>query len=244
MSENSEHHGIERSNRALSTGAFKTGLRVAAKVGLSEDELVRARERYSYLKPLTDESVRVAVRRPPLWEYRLYFQALKDFIAKRAAEKRDVKKISRSMDVHRAIGWIQNRFNDYLKLVSTIENLINSDLQRAFGQPGEDGNAAEIVLVAKKVSDVYRDFLTIRAEAMTVPVEPAYEDLVRAFGCICDGSIQEFESYPTESLNTLLQTLSTANEDTEVVMRFEMQLKADTRHFDAELRKARDRFYG
>ena len=131
------------------------------------------------------------------------------------------------------------RLTECTTLADRINRLVNTELQEAFGAPGESGDAAAIVEVAKKVAKVYRRFLEIRSEALSQPADPLLAEAIREFARISDKTIEEFETYPTRSLNTLMDALANADGETEVVLHFEMTLKADTGPFDRALRKAR-----
>jgi hypothetical protein len=229
---------------SLSAGALRAGLQVAAKESFSADEAALYREKRPYLRHLTDGTVRLVAKEPPMWEYRLYFQALHEFVAKASAEVSGAARPILSMDLWEMIDWINDRFDEYQQLVVKINQLINARLQAALGPPGKNGDAAAIISVAKQVANVYRRCLEIRTDALSSRVPSGAEEIVREFGRICDQSLEEFQTYPSKSLETLLNALATADEDTEMVLRFEMTLKADNAPFSAALRRAKKRFSG
>jgi hypothetical protein len=115
---------------------------MAARERLSADELSLARVTHPCLKSVSDEAVRLAARQPPLWEYRLYFQALADFIAREtaaAAGDRSPARVDSEADYAAqgldVLDWIQDRHQEYLDLAKSIDRLVNSELQVAF-EPG------------------------------------------------------------------------------------------------------------
>jgi hypothetical protein len=246
MSEKHDENGLlpAAGNGSLSTGALKTGLRVAAKEVLAPEELAVARREKPYLRELSDESVRLVLREPPMWEYRLYFQALGDRVAWEAAEAlRDVPKPV-AMEPMAMTTWMSDKLDEYLRLGERINQLINAELQDALGPPGQPGDAAAIVSLAKKIGRVYRRFLDIRMEARAVQVEPWLRDLSQAFAAMCDQCIKEFETYPQNSLNILMDALADADGEAEVVLRFEMKFSPDTGPFNKALSSAQRRIRG
>jgi hypothetical protein len=238
--------------RGLSARGLKTALQMAARERLSADELSLARVTHPCLKTVSDEAVRLAARQPPLWEYRLYFQALADFIAREtataAAGDRFTARVDREPDYAAQslddLEWIQDRHQEYLELAESIDRLVNSELQVAFGRPGEPGDVGLIVGVAAKVAQVYRRFLTIRSEAQTRPTAPLLAEVMLEFSRVCDSSIAEFEDYPTRSLRTLEEALAADDGQTELVLRFDMALTADNDGFHAALDRAHRWVFG
>jgi hypothetical protein len=237
--------------RGLSARGLKTALQMAARERLSADELSLARVTHPCLKSVSDEAVRLAARQPPLWEYRLYFQALADFIAREtaaAAGDRSPARADPEAD-YAAQGlddleWIQDRHQEYLDLAKSIDRLVNSELQVAFGRPGEPGDVGAIVGVAAKVAQVYRRFLAIRSEAQSRPTAPLLAEVMLEFSRVCDSSIAEFQDYPTRSLRTLEEALAADDGQTELVLRFDMALTADTDRFHAALDRAHRWVFG
>jgi hypothetical protein len=234
--------------RGLSTRGLKAALKVAARERLSADELALARATHPCLKSVSDEAVRLAARHPPLWEYRLYFQALAEFIAREsaaveAASRRPAEQTAHP-DIRTALAWIRARQADYLGLAPQVEALVNAELQVAFGAPGEPGDVAAIVLVAGKLARVYRRFLDLRAAAQSQRVDPVFAEVMREFSRIGDQSIAEFERYPKASLATIETALANDDGQTELVLDLQLKLTADTDGLHAALDRAHRRLFG
>lgn len=237
--------------RGLSARGLKTALQMAARDQLSADELALTRAEIPSLEQVSDAAVKLAARKPPLWEYRLYFQALADFVAREtaaAAGDRSPGRVDPEAD-YAAQGlddleWIQERHQEYLELAESIDRLVNSELQVAFGRPGEPGDVGLIVGVAAKVARVYRRFLAIRSAAQTRPTAPLLAEVMLEFSRVCDSSIAEFDDYPTRSLRTLEEALAADDGQTELVLHFDMALTADTDGFQAALDRAHRWVFG
>ena len=236
--------------RHLSARSLKTSLELAARDRSLADDLALARLTTPALKTVSDEAVWLAARQPPLWEYRLYFQALGDLIngEMRAAEG-DWHPLPPDIPDFDACGiadldWIQERQQEYLELAESINQLVNSELQAALGRPGEPGDAGRIVGVAAKVARVYRRFLEIRAEARRRPTTPLLAEVMLEFSRVCDSSIAEFQAYPARSLGTLEMALAADDGQTPLVISFDMALTADTDGFQAALDRAHQRVFG
>lgn len=245
MSDSPEDKSLQArttSSTGLSSSAMKTGLKVAQKDSLSLDQANEARLKMPYLVPLGTESVRLAVKHPPMWEYRLYFQSLNDLVAKTASEANSKVEAQTLTGVQPVLDWMNGRLNDYSYLIDNINNVIGRELQIAFGPPGQEGDAAAIVAAAQKVSQVYQRFIEIRNQARSLTVDTLLSEAVAEFSKICDQSIHEFETYPNRSLNTLMDALADEDGKTEVVLRFEMCLKMDIDAYSLAVDRARQRY--
>lgn len=234
--------------RGLSARGLKTALQVAARERLNADELSLARVTHPCLKTVSDEAVRLATRQPPLWEYRLYFYALADFIAQESAAAAEAGPLKSTPavqpDIQTSLAWIRGKLEEYQGLTSRIDALVNSELQVAFGAPGEPGDIATIVLVASKLGRVYRRFLDLRAEALRKPVSPVFADVLREFSRIGDQSIAEFQTYPVKSLESIETALANDDGETELVLDLQLKLTANTDPLHAALDLAHRRVFG
>jgi len=234
--------------RGLSTRGLKTALQVAARERLSADELSLARVTHPCLKTVSDEAVRLATRQPSLWEYRLYFQSLADFIVQEsaAAASAGPRKSTPAVqpDIQTSLAWIRGKLEEYHGLTSRIDALVNSALQVAFGAPGEPGDIATIVLVASKLGRVYRRFLDLRAEARHRPADPVLADVLREFSRIGDQSIAEFQTYPIKSLESIETALANDDGETELVLDLQLKLTANTDGLHAAFDHAHRRVFG
>jgi len=223
--------------RGLSARGLKTALQMAARERLSADELSLGRVTHPCLKTVSDEAVRLA--------------ALADFIAREtaaAAGNCSPARVDPEADFAAQglddLEWIQDRHQEYLDLADSIDRLVNSELQVAFGRPGEPGDVGLIVDVAAKVAQVYCRFLAIRSAAQTRPTAPLLAEVMLEFSRVCDSSIAEFQDYPTRSLRTLEEALAADDGQTELVLRFDMALTADTDRFHAALDRAHQWVFG
>jgi hypothetical protein len=234
--------------RGLSARGLKTALQIAARERLSADELSLARITHPCLKTVSDEAVRLAARQPPLWEHRLYFQALTDFFAQEsaAAAAAGPQKSTPAVqpDIQTSLAWIRAKLEEYQGLTSRIDALVNSELQVAFGAPGEPGDIGAIVLVAGKLGRVYRRFLHLRAEARHQPTDPVLSDVLREFSLIGDQSIAEFQTHPVKSLESIETALANDDGETELVLDLQLKLTADTEGLHAALDRAHRRVFG
>ena len=245
-----ESRGLVPGNqpRGLSARGLTTALEIAARERANANELQLARREHPCLKKVGEEAVRLAARRPPLWEYRLYFQALADFVASESAASGQAATPPPGqpayLDIRRSLAWIGTAQGEYMGLTRKINHLVNRQLQVAFGAPGEPGDVTAIVRLARRLAGIYRRFLEMRSEARRQSVDPMFADVMREFSKIGDRSIAEFEAYPARSLASIETALANDDGETELVLDLQLRLTADTDRFHAALDHARRRVFG
>ena len=133
MSEKHDEKGLQPNpeSTSLSASSLKTGLRIAASNILPPEQSALARKERPYLRDLSDDSVRLALQEPPMWEFRLYFQALSDFVVNEAADATQAVPQPLIMEPMVMANWMRSKFDEYLSLSPKINQLINAELQTA-----------------------------------------------------------------------------------------------------------------
>ncbi len=132
--------------------------------GLTVLRKLRKAEWSQGVRLLSGQALRFALEKPVGWEYRLFAAALKDEIAERA-------ELRRRYDLGLVIGqfqyiptggteiWLRARMNEFKGLTSGVDALINRDLQKSIGAPGEPGDAELIVFCSRSIGLVYEEAL-------------------------------------------------------------------------------------
>ena len=168
----------------------QTGLRLQRHMlGLADQE---------WFDTLRGEALRVALDRPPAWEYLLFATALRDGVARhrRLARTHALKiPIGFGEDVQDPLEWIQNRFSDALRLARTLNDLMNGALQEALGPAGTPGDTSAIVFVADTIADLYRDALLWALRLRTANVGERFQRIVTAIGDMMDDVVQQVAQY-------------------------------------------------
>lgn len=118
----------------------------------------------SCIRKQTGEAFRLAVQRPPLWEYLLYLEALKFGIAELADEKRDAELgfcfgvTRQQLRVLEFKDWIETAFEPLEHLASSINKLFTTErTEKAFGPPGVSGDPEQIIYIADRLVATYRE---------------------------------------------------------------------------------------
>jgi hypothetical protein len=102
-------------------------------------------------------ALQIAIDKPRYWEYLLAVELLRH---KLGSIKRDFKDLERGLifrPVRSILGkkefhaWIQGKSNDLIALIKFLSLVVIEDLELAWGEPGEPGNALEILRVTNKI---------------------------------------------------------------------------------------------
>jgi hypothetical protein len=110
------------------------------------------------------EALQIIEERARGWEFRLFAQCLADEMA--ASENLKVKYLSGEADLHgdmvdedRLVAWLQQHMQELEHLANSLTSIINERLPLAWGEPGQPGDAAEIMNIAADIGEAYRSML-------------------------------------------------------------------------------------
>ena len=143
---------------------------------------------------LHGETLRVALDRPPAWEYLLFASALRDGVARhrRLARTHALKiPIGFGEDVQDPLAWIRTRLMDARRLTSSLNDLIKGALQEALGPEGAPGDTGAIVFVADTIADLYRDALLWSLRLRTANIDERFQQMAAALGDMMDDVVQQ-----------------------------------------------------
>ena len=152
------------------------------------------------LMQLTGEALRLVIERPCAWEYHLFSEMLEREIAVSRALKMDLVYGAsvaggRRLDTPQMIQWLQVKFDDLERLVSTMTTLFNTALPEGFGPVGIPGDPETIAYVAAKVGASYRAVIDWALEFRRVVVPASLARAVTLAGRMADGILGPVEAF-------------------------------------------------
>ena len=109
---------------------------------------------------LRGRALRLAIERPPYWEYLLFAEALSDELRKYGDLRRDwdyrvVLGSLRTLKAAEFFEWVSNKWGALQRIVSTMNTLVEGVLREALGPPGTAGDPERILYVAKTLAAAY-----------------------------------------------------------------------------------------
>jgi hypothetical protein len=171
---------------------FQDALDARLKLRCDSDQLLT--------RMLSGESLRIAIYRPELWEYRLFAMCLMDEVSRVEAKRREHKTgialgFSSYVPVSEYGTWVNNRLHEIQRAIDQLNVLFERELRQALGPPGTAGNAREIAFVAKQVAAVYESTIDWAQSIRRHRVNKVVEGAVAEFAKLSDSLIEEVERF-------------------------------------------------
>ena len=173
------------------------------------------------LDGLSGSALMLAVQKPFAWEYRLFSQVLSDEISESSGVKRDLNyglmlgQAVQLHDISRLLEWVPAKINNLSFFVAALENIVNAAFPRAVGAPGEPGDIEEIVYVARRFGQVYRQILEWSGEFQRIHVDSecrATLDIISRASRNVIAELEEFSVTLQQQLSEACQRYESTNE--------------------------------
>lgn len=223
MSTDSDHRNLPATltGTGLSVGAVALGLQIAARNALTPEEAKTAVQEHLCLFGFSEECVRLAVKKPPGWPYRLFLHVLKEHMRR----LRDLKPptVPDNCDPSFPAKWIVDRREECRSLQEGINEKLDTDLVRAIGNEPGDASETAVVYLAIQVSEVLCNFTMIRKVALGMQQRyGSHQPMLGSFAAFCEQCIFEFRQYPDQALNTVMNTLASGHNDLQTAVRMDL----------------------
>jgi serine/threonine protein kinase len=113
-------------------------------------------------------------------------------------------------DMNTILEYINRQMNDSMNLAQKMEDLFNDEAarERAFGAPGENGDAERLTHLAKRLNNVYEQFLDWAAGLRGASVPPEFRNLLELAARFADSPVKEYRRFVDEYVvqaNVLLE---------------------------------------
>jgi hypothetical protein len=122
----------------------------------------RSDSEYAVLRQLQGAPLRIALEKPPAWEYKLFAETLILELRplQTASEQRRLGIVYGAyeyLDIKDLSSWSIPRMAELQGLIHGLDVLINEELRRALGPPGEPGSVELLVFCARSLASIYRE---------------------------------------------------------------------------------------
>ncbi len=166
------------------------------------------------LLELSNAAAHLIINKPTGWEYLLFGQVLSDEVARYGYAKCDYNYevcLGRPVplsDYEKVFEWIQIKIDELSSLNITAVKLVNNALQDAIGAPGEPGDAARIVYVARRLGDVYLRIVDWSSEFRYVKTNEAFSETLGLCSKMSYNIITEIEEFSSDLQKKIPNALS------------------------------------
>ncbi len=187
---------------------------VASNLGNTNDSI-----RYDIDKNATDQFLRyppvvrrIAIDKPAGWEWRLTAELMRHLNGPVFRKLNDLESglytvPYETVSDHDVFDWIQERLHEMGSLVSPIEN-ITSKLNEAWGQPGEPGNADEILHVCELLRDGLEQMVRSEERLHFVKMSEHVDPLLKLLRNCLGDQAKKYANFPDE-LDEIVALMST-----------------------------------
>ena len=202
-----------------------------------------------YLKDLAPAALRIALERPDGWEYLLYLQAWIDEVKGRSDLRRQYDLdiylgVAEEVVADSAIGWLQTRLHEIENLVVSLERLVDTSSEQAFGKLGEPGDAELIVWKARTIGRLFEDALQWALRVRRARVEPPFDAVVKELARFPEDILEQLRRFPIELQPQVREAIvaAAAGEPQEIQVTLKVDL-SNQEAFHLALDDARFRFF-
>lgn len=204
----------------------------------------RRRIGMSSMQGLSESTRTLAYNKPEMWEYLLFFEALRERCEKdRLLGEKDFE--FPRMELPLLLNVLANTLDIMSEAGEELAGYINEDLQVALGAPGVEGEAVEIVQIAERISHIYGWMVRLRAAARRYCPPKILEDMLTAYGELFSDAIADIERYPVVSVRAIKRALSREDQDQNVVLDLSLTLRCEGANaFCQRVREAQARWEG
>jgi hypothetical protein len=136
---------------------------------------------FKNLDDLSGSALMLVIQKQFAWEHRLFSQVLSDEISESFAIKKDLKyglilgqQTVPLHDISQMKKWVNTKCDNLLFLIEALKRIVNVALPIAVGGLGEPGNADEIVYIARRFGQVYRQILEWTGEFQRIQADSDY----------------------------------------------------------------------
>jgi len=153
------------------------------------------------LDGLSGSALMMTVQKPFAWEYRLFSQVLSDEIYESSGIKKDLNyglmlgQTVQLHDVSRLSEWIHAKMDNLSFFIAALENIVNVAFPQAVGAPGEPGDVEEIVYVARRFGQVYRQILEWTGEFKRIKADSECLAVIDIVSLASKNIIAEIEEF-------------------------------------------------
>jgi hypothetical protein len=155
-------------------------------VGIGPEALERFRGR----------ALRLVLEKPPLWEYRLLFQVVRDELQARSTTRRDHQLgIVLGVAAHISGGWGSQRMSELNAIYRAIDTVFGGPMEDAFGPPGEPGDPEKILFIGQRIGLIYGEAIDWSLRVRRTAASEVWAPMLAEMAKLVDGYVDSIERW-------------------------------------------------
>lgn len=165
------------------------------------------------LAQLKGQTLRLVIEQPLLWEIRLFSEVLAQELSEARHLRRDldygvVFGTGERFDVSTVWDLLQRKNTEMIRVISSLERLINVALSDAMKPPGVPADAEGIVYVARKVGESYRHMIQWTIDYRRIDVDEELQNLITISSRMSTNAVREVEEFSQTLQSTIVKEIA------------------------------------
>jgi hypothetical protein len=184
-----------------SSRLIERGLKALEQSAVSDEQIKHARSTQKEFVGLNDNVIRIALERPPQWEYLMFFQLLTDEVSSYESLRHAVelgiapKTAKRLLTLEESHSWGQVQLSDLMELVQETKTAFVRDFQIGVGPAGKPGDPVAIALAARRLGLLYKQILDFSVSFATTRYDPIFNGVYLEVSQAIGGFANQFQAW-------------------------------------------------
>lgn len=158
------------------------------------------------LRQISRAAQQIVIDKPSAWEYRLTAEILKQLILplqarweelKRGLYVRRIKRVSSAG----AMDWTRDRLTELESTAPALDEIINVELKRSWGPPGQHGSSAEILRVCRLFEESCIHLLAVEEDVRFTRLQSPFDAIREVFTGVAGRFIDQVSEIPRSMID-------------------------------------------
>ncbi|WP_177221964.1 DUF4062 domain-containing protein [Staphylococcus equorum] len=187
-------------------------------------------------------ALNLILEKPLGWEYKFFFQILKEKIDLNEDAKRDfeykvyIEKSNQLDSIEEVIEWVTYKFDKFSDYITSLKYLMNEGIKKALNEPGEVADLEFLIYIADRLSLIYLEIIKWKIDLDNSRIPKETHNLVKELYRMSDSPIEDIEIYITKSIETLKNLPSEIPDGESININLSLTLKEfDIEPFEQEI---------
>lgn len=172
-------------------------------------EIIESNISQKVLENSSSIALNIILEKPRGWEYKFFFQILKEKIDLNEDAKRDfeykvyIEKNTELDSIEDVIEWVIYKVDKFSDYITSLEYLMNEGIEKALNKPGEPADLEFLIYIADRLALIYLEIIKWKIDLDSSRIPEETHNLVKELYRVSDSPIEDIESYIVKSIEIL-----------------------------------------
>lgn len=172
-------------------------------------EIIESNISQKVLENSSSIALNIILEKPRGWEYKFFFQILKEKIDLNEDAKRDfeykvyIEKNTELDSIEDVIEWVIYKVDKFSDYITSLEYLMNEGIEKALNKPGEPADLEFLIYIADRLTLIYLEIIKWKIDLDSSRIPEETHNLVKELYRVSDSPIEDIESYIVKSIEIL-----------------------------------------